>query len=910
MSAQDAKIKPLPLDVIAKLKSSTSITHLNGVIVELVKNALDANAHSISVAVDFQRGGCVVEDNGEGIPPDEFESDGGLGKAHRMSCVPVIRLLNGLAHHWPDTSKFSSYGEIYSRRGSFLASLASLSLLTITSRHLRHSSTNTIIFHHSTPIARLLPAPIQQRLRFSGYGTCVTVNDLFGNMPVRVKSRALALQRPDELEREWEDLKQLLVAVMLANDQLTKLVLSDESKNRKVAIRPQALSRRTEDGLDVQRVSSILAHAGLANAQSSDCWSTVSASVPDFSIHAALCLVPSPTKRVQFISLGMVPVFPRNATNVLFSEVNRLFASSDFGGNQTSLEDSILLNTRMVPKTVNRWPMFYIRIDTHVFQQWDEDDHEMAPETNKSIQRILDVLTAMINEFLTQRNLRPRAGKRKRKAPQVFQETGQGDPKGSGKSKGSTKGQLGTPGSTEEALDTRLKLPNFQKAIPMANQNFGDWSRVKGSKEPMFHAKLPVRKPAATTLNERDHASVEGQPARQIESGDESKTTDGTLPWTDPYTGRTHLVNSRTGHPVEPMTANNRPRSTGFIQPERVLERVRRPTSAMSTATEGSWVDNLLKKWDNPTFTRAEKPISCIDVGMPHEHELDRAFEAQDSSGNMCGLDTVRFSKFRGKLWKQHLERAEVVAQVDRKFILAKLPASPDYEQTGAVIVLIDQHAADERCRVERLFEEMFASSRGQVQTMPVEPIMFEAPLTEMTLLKRHRRFFRSWGIGYHVEQTSNKICVFVDSLPTLIAERCRTEPSLLTELIRSEVWKREENPLNRSEDHNTATPWVQRLSNCPQGLIDLLNSRACRTAIMFNDVLEASECQQLVAQLARCVFPFQCAHGRPSMVPIVEVQQSFCGDADAGLGLDAGLELDDISRVGFLEAFGNMYSA
>lgn len=90
MSTRDAGIKPLPPDVVAKVKSSTSIISLNGVIVELVKNALDANAHSIIVTVDFLRGGCVVEDDGEGIPPAEFEVGGGLGKAHRMCFGSVI----------------------------------------------------------------------------------------------------------------------------------------------------------------------------------------------------------------------------------------------------------------------------------------------------------------------------------------------------------------------------------------------------------------------------------------------------------------------------------------------------------------------------------------------------------------------------------------------------------------------------------------------------------------------------------------------------------------------------------------------------------------------------------------------------------------------------------------------------
>lgn len=83
MPSEDSRIEPLPPEVVAKIKSSTSIINLNRVVVELVKNALDANARTVSVTVDFHHGGCVVEDDGDGIPPAEFESDGGLGKAHR-----------------------------------------------------------------------------------------------------------------------------------------------------------------------------------------------------------------------------------------------------------------------------------------------------------------------------------------------------------------------------------------------------------------------------------------------------------------------------------------------------------------------------------------------------------------------------------------------------------------------------------------------------------------------------------------------------------------------------------------------------------------------------------------------------------------------------------------------------------
>ena len=40
----------------------------------------------------------------------------------------------------------------------------------------------------------------------------------------------------------------------------------------------------------------------------------------------------------------------------------------------------------------------------------------------------------------------------------------------------------------------------------------------------------------------------------------------------------------------------------------------------------------------------------------------------------------------------------------------------------------------------------------------------------------------------------------------------------------------------------------------------------------MFNDELSQDECEGLVKGLAGCAFPFQCAHGRPSMVPVLDL--------------------------------------
>lgn len=95
MAESDAPILPLPPEVAKKVQSSVKITNLNGVVVELTKNALDAGAGSVSIVVDYRRGGCIVEDDGYGLPAAEFKDGSGLCRPHRKLYSDVI-LLNFL----------------------------------------------------------------------------------------------------------------------------------------------------------------------------------------------------------------------------------------------------------------------------------------------------------------------------------------------------------------------------------------------------------------------------------------------------------------------------------------------------------------------------------------------------------------------------------------------------------------------------------------------------------------------------------------------------------------------------------------------------------------------------------------------------------------------------------------------
>ena len=75
---------PLLPEVQDQIKSSVIILALNDVVLELVKNALDAQAMNIWIEVDFRRGSCAVEDDGLGIPEGDFKEGGRLGLMHRI----------------------------------------------------------------------------------------------------------------------------------------------------------------------------------------------------------------------------------------------------------------------------------------------------------------------------------------------------------------------------------------------------------------------------------------------------------------------------------------------------------------------------------------------------------------------------------------------------------------------------------------------------------------------------------------------------------------------------------------------------------------------------------------------------------------------------------------------------------
>jgi DNA mismatch repair protein MutL len=156
-------IHVLPPEVAAKIAAGEVVERPASVVKELVENAIDAGAHAIRV--EARNGGrrlMRVTDDGGGISPDE---------------VPIA-----FARH--ATSKLTSVEDLerittLGFRGEALASIAAVSRLTLVSRIASQSAGTEIRFEGGQQIS-LGP-------KGAPAGTSVTVENLFYNVPARLK---------------------------------------------------------------------------------------------------------------------------------------------------------------------------------------------------------------------------------------------------------------------------------------------------------------------------------------------------------------------------------------------------------------------------------------------------------------------------------------------------------------------------------------------------------------------------------------------------------------------------------------------------------------------------------------------------------------------------------------------------
>ncbi|KAL6601611.1 hypothetical protein ACP70R_044831 [Stipagrostis hirtigluma subsp. patula] len=203
---------------------------------------------------------------------------------------------------------------------------------------------------------------------------------------------------------------------------------------------------------------------------------------------------------------------------------------------------------------------------------------------------------------------------------------------------------------------------------------------------------------------------------------------------------------------------------------------------------------------------------------------------------------------------KNCFEEARVLLQLDKKFIPVV---------SGEMILLVDQHAADERIRLEELRSKVL-SEEGRAVTYLDSEEELSLPETGFQLFQKYAEQIQKWG--WIINSRSNSSESFKKNmnimrrhvrLVTLVAVPCILGVNLTGKDLMEFIHQLDE---------------TDGSSAIPQAVLRILNSKACRGAIMFGDSLLPSECSLIIEELKATSLCFQCAHGRPTTVPIVNV--------------------------------------
>jgi DNA mismatch repair protein MLH3 len=242
-----------------------------------------------------------------------------------------------------------------------------------------------------------------------------------------------------------------------------------------------------------------------------------------------------------------------------------------------------------------------------------------------------------------------------------------------------------------------------------------------------------------------------------------------------------------------------------------------------------------------------------------HDHA-----HSDDPCNDESGDEIMTYSE--EQIPKELFSSCSVISQVDDKFILIK-------SKTSSKLYIVDQHACDERIQVEELYKDVIQRATDVTRTLanPLEEnITTKTSRTTLELLNTYKDQLDHWGIRFIIKPSNSPSSITFTHLPEVMHAKVTNDSSFIISSIIQFL-----HDLNDKRKLSTIPKdWYLGIQAMPTILILLLNSKACRSAIMFGQKLSKLECELMMNKLSECRQPFQCAHGRPSIVPLCDISQ------------------------------------
>ncbi|RRJ30464.1 DNA mismatch repair endonuclease MutL [Halocatena pleomorpha] len=287
-------------------------------------------------------------------------------------------------------------------------------------------------------------------------------------------------------------------------------------------------------------------------------------------------------------------------------------------------------------------------------------------------------------------------------------------------------------------------------------------------------------------------------------------------------------------------------------------------TSDLDSHHEGRIDEPVRGTSETDTGSSSEQAISAADRQQGHSPDEQEPTPAPDKSSDTTpatgdsdtGSETRQSPRLRGPTTQSQLTDQGAVDQesTDRLpfdpeqlpplTVLGQLHETYIVAETESGLVLIDQHAADERINYERLRATFDDEMAVQALAQPVE---LELTAREAELFEAHADALAQ--LGFHASLLDDRIAQ-VRTVPELLAES--VGPELVRDLLTAFVTDDGANTVEAAAD-------------------ELLADLACYPSITANTSLMEGSVVDLLRALDACENPYACPHGRPVIIEINE---------------------------------------
>ncbi|CAH2085418.1 unnamed protein product [Euphydryas editha] len=208
----------------------------------------------------------------------------------------------------------------------------------------------------------------------------------------------------------------------------------------------------------------------------------------------------------------------------------------------------------------------------------------------------------------------------------------------------------------------------------------------------------------------------------------------------------------------------------------------------------------------------------------------------------------------------ESLKHAKIIGQIDRKFIAAVVQSMRSHsEESSQFLTLFDQHAVDERVRLEKILSDYFNGMEWK--SVELEAITLKVSSEDYFYLYNYKEKFSRFGLQWTFTDTD----IIIHAVPKAILGKNSRKLEVVLTAVKKII----------SEQIEEIKTVRGNMSLYPKSIMELVFSEACRYAIKFGDSLSKNECINMISALSSCKTPFQCAHGRPVMAVIVELSNN-----------------------------------